>query len=43
VFSSKKNPSTVSPAAGDSITGEQGSAVMDVDEKPQPPQTFKNT
>ena len=43
VFSSKKNPSTVSLAAGDSITGEQGSAVMDVDEKPQPPQTFKNT
>jgi 26S proteasome regulatory subunit N2 len=34
VFSSKKNPSTVSLAAGDSITGEQGSAVMDVDEKP---------
>ncbi|KAJ6927538.1 hypothetical protein NC651_011549 [Populus alba x Populus x berolinensis] len=34
VFSSKNNPSTVSPAADDSITGEQGSAVMDVDEKP---------
>ncbi|KAL3597574.1 hypothetical protein D5086_009211 [Populus alba] len=43
VFSSKNNPSTVSPAADDSITGEQGSAVMDVDEKPQPPQTFKST
>ena len=43
VFSSKNNPSTVSPAADDSITGEQGSAVMDVDEKSQPPQTFKST